>query len=240
MPGIPQFSTLPRHIAIIMDGNGRWARRRRRPRVFGHRAGIESIRDVVRASAQVGLEALTLYSFSVENWKRPGAEVKMLMRLLADYLRGEKRELMENNIVLKTIGRAEDLPPEPRRLLRQNIADTAGNGGMVLNLALSYSGRDELARAVTRLLRQSRNGGFRGKVVREEDIAALLDEPGLPEPDLLIRTGGEMRVSNFMLWQIAYTELYVTDVYWPAFRRRHLFQAIREFGKRERRFGRVR
>lgn len=240
MPKIPQFKILPRHIAIIMDGNGRWARGRRRPRVFGHRAGIESIRDVVRAGAQIGLEALTLYSFSVENWKRPRAEVKVLMKLLADYLRAEKQELMENSIVLKTIGRAEDLPAEPRRLLRQNIADTAGNGGMVLNLALSYSGRAELARAVTRLLRQSRNGGFRGKVVREEDIAALLDEPGLPEPDLLIRTGGEMRVSNFMLWQIAYTELYVTDVYWPAFRRRHLFQAIREFGKRERRFGRVR
>ena len=239
MASTPQFKTLPRHIAIIMDGNGRWARRRRRPRIFGHRAGIESIRDVVRASAELGLEALTLYAFSVENWKRPSGEVKMLMRLLAEYLRRERRELMDNRIVLKSIGRADDLPPEPRRLLRRNMRETAGNDGMVLNLALSYSGRDELARAATKLLAQSRNGRKRRRV-SEGDIAAMLDEPGLPEPDLLVRTGGEMRVSNFLLWQIAYTELYVTDVCWPDFRRRHLYRAIREFGKRERRFGKVR
>ena len=234
-----EFKTLPRHIAIIMDGNGRWARQRRRPRIFGHRVGIESIRDVVRASAEIGLEALTLYAFSVENWRRPRAEVSMLMKLLAEYLRGERKELMDNGIVLKSIGRSDDLPAEPRRLLRQNIRDTAQNGGMVLNLALSYSGRDELARAVTKLLQECGNGGRSGRRVREADIAAMLDEPGLPEPDLLIRTGGEMRVSNFLLWQIAYTELYVTEVCWPDFRRRHLFRAIREFGKRERRFGRV-
>ncbi len=239
MPKIPEFISLPNHIAIIMDGNGRWARQRRRPRIFGHRAGIESIRDIVRCSAELGLEVLTLYAFSVENWSRPGGEVKLLMTLLADYLRGEKQELMDNDIVLKSIGRANDLPPKPRRLLRQVIAETAGNQGMVLNLALSYSGRDELARAMTRLLEKSRNGGFPGKKVSEADVTALLDAPGLPDPDLLIRTGGEMRVSNFLLWQIAYTELYVTDICWPEFRRRHLYRAIREYGKRERRFGKV-
>jgi undecaprenyl diphosphate synthase len=238
MTKTPDFKVLPRHIAIIMDGNGRWARRRRRPRIFGHRAGIESIRDVVRAGAEIGLEALTLYAFSVENWDRPRGEVRMLMSLLADYLRGEKSELMENHIVLKTIGRTDDLPAKPRELLRENIKATSGNGGMILNLALSYSGRDEVARAVSKLLAESKKRK-RSKSVSEADIAAALDQPDLPDPDLLIRTGGEMRVSNFLLWQIAYTELYVTEEYWPEFRREHLFRAIAEYGKRERRFGRV-
>lgn len=239
MPTRPKFKVLPRHVAIIMDGNGRWARRRTRPRIYGHRAGITSIREVVRAAAAIGVQALTLYAFSKENWRRPRQEVGMLMRLLAEYLRRERRELMENGIVLRSIGDVGDLPAEPRRLLRQVSAETAANRGMVLTLALSYSGRDELRRAFNRLLAKQRRGELGKRLIEERDIAAHLDDPSLPEPDLLIRTSGEMRMSNFLLWQLAYTEIYVTDVLWPDFRRRHFFRAIREFGARERRFGGV-
>jgi undecaprenyl diphosphate synthase len=228
---------LPRHIAVIMDGNGRWAKARGVPRLFGHRAGRESVREIVRGCAALGVEVLTLYTFSTENWSRPAREVSALMNLLRDSLRAECDELAANNVRLQVIGRLADLPAPVRRAVAETQERLSRNTGMLLNLAISYSGRAELVDAVRRML-AGEGGRLRPADVDEELIASFLYTAGLPDPDLLIRTSGEQRISNFMLWQLAYTEIWITETLWPDFRRRHLFQAVAEYQRRDRRFGR--
>jgi undecaprenyl diphosphate synthase len=229
---------LPAHIAIIMDGNGRWARRRNLPRVAGHRAGIESVRTTVETCTRMGIRALTLYAFSVENWKRPRTEVDMLWRLLRIYLRRELPELMRNDIRFTCMGRLDGLPPQVRQDLENSIDATARNNGLRLNVAINYSGRSELVDAVNAIVEDARlEGRLRDLRIDEESIAARLYTAGLPDPDLLIRTSGEKRVSNFLLWQIAYAELYLTDALWPDFRCADLLDAILDYQKRDRRFG---
>ena len=230
---------LPRHIAIIMDGNGRWARSRGAARLFGHRAGRESVREVVKGCVALGVEVLTLYTFSIENWKRPKREVVALMGILQDTLRTEREELRANNVRLAVIGRTQDLPPAVRKAIRETQNYLAGSSGLLLILALSYSGRAEMVDAVRAILREEARERLDPAAVDEAFIANFLYTAGLPDPDLLIRTSGEMRLSNFMLWQLAYTELWTTDTLWPDFRRRHLYQAVADFQGRERRFGRV-
>jgi undecaprenyl diphosphate synthase len=224
---------LPAHIAIIMDGNGRWAAQRHLPRVEGHRAGITSVRQVVEASARLGIEVLTLYAFSMENWKRPRAEVSTLMTLLKRYVRLELGTLIDNNIRFQVIGRRDELAPDVREELDAATRRTAPNGGMQFNIALNYGGRAEIVDAVRRALRE----GLDPQALDEQRFASLLYTAGQPDPDLLIRTSGEMRVSNFLLWQIAYAEIYVTDTLWPEFRAGHLLEAILAYQKRERRYG---
>jgi len=229
---------LPAHIAIIMDGNGRWARRRSLPRGAGHKAGIEPVRITVETCARMGIQALTLYAFSAENWKRPRAEVEMLWRLLRVYLRRELPELTRNGIRFTCMGRLDGLSEHVRQELDATIAATASNTGMRLNLALNYSGRAELVDAVTAILEEARMEKRLDRLrIDEQSIAARLYTAGLPDPDLLIRTSGEMRVSNFLLWQIAYAELYVTDTLWPDWRRPDLLHAILDYQRRDRRFG---
>ncbi|MCX6621544.1 MAG: isoprenyl transferase [Acidobacteria bacterium] len=229
---------LPAHIAIIMDGNGRWAGDRNLPRVAGHKAGIEPVRITVETCARLGIQALTLYAFSVENWKRPRAEVEMLWRLLRIYLRKELNNLMKHGIQLNAIGRLEGLPMEIQRELHAAEEATAGNSGLRVNLAINYGGRAELVDALNALLDSARDEGRLSELrIDEEAISSRLYTAGLPDPDLLIRTSGEMRISNFLLWQIAYAELYVTENYWHEFRRRDLLKAIIDYQKRERRFG---
>ena len=229
---------LPAHIAIIMDGNGRWAKRRSLPRVAGHRAGIEPVRTTVETCARLGIEALTLYAFSVENWKRPRTEVDTLWRLLRLYLRRELPEIMRNDIRFSCMGRLDALPGPVRHDLESAMETTAANRGMRLNVALNYSGRAELVDALNAILEDARSRGRLPELRIDEDaIASRLYTAGLPDPDLLIRTSGEMRISNFLLWQIAYAELYVTDTLWPDFRRADLLYAILEYQKRDRRFG---
>lgn len=229
---------LPAHIAIIMDGNGRWARQRNFPRLMGHRAGIDTVRTVVEACAQLNLEALTLYAFSVENWKRPRHEIEGLWRLLRYYLRRELPTLTRNNIRLAAIGRLDSLPGPVRQELDFVVGKTAQNRGMRLNLAINYGGRTELVDAVNAVIADARlEGKLNALEVTEDAIAARLYTAGLKDPDLLIRTSGEMRVSNFLLWQIAYAELYVTETLWPDFTRMELLQAILEYQTRDRRFG---
>lgn len=230
---------VPRHIAIIMDGNGRWARERGLPRIFGHQAGIESVREIVRACGEVGIDALTLYVFSVENWERPREEVRGLMGMLRELLRKEVRELDKNNVRLMSIGRRDLLPKVVQEELARAIKALEKNTGLVLNLALSYGGRAEIVEAARRIGKEVREGRLDTAELDEKTFAKHLYAPELPDPDLLIRTAGEMRVSNFLLWQIAYAELYVTDVLWPDFRRPNLLTAIEDYQKRERRFGRV-
>ena len=226
---------LPRHIAIIMDGNGRWAKRRRLPRIAGHRAGISAVRQAVEACARLGVPYLTLYAFSVENWKRPHTEIKLLMGLLREYLKKEISELNRQNIRLEVIGRIQELPKPVVQDLENALEKTRQNSGMHLVLALNYGARAELVDAVQELLAQSkRNGALQ---VDEELLSKHLYTRGLPDPDLLIRTSGELRLSNFLLWQVAYAELWVTDTLWPDFRQKDLFQAIIDFQKRERRYG---
>jgi undecaprenyl diphosphate synthase len=233
-------AAVPRHVAIIMDGNGRWAKQRGfLDRIRGHEAGIESVRTVVRASGELHMGALTLYAFSVENWQRPKREISALMTLLKRFLRDEIPELNENNVRLEASGRLEDLPGDVRDELARTMEATARNSGMVLNLALSYGGRTELATAVRAIARRVREGNLDPDAIGEETISASLYHPELGDPDLLIRTSGEMRVSNFLLWQIAYAEIYVTPVLWPDFRRKHLYTAILDYQRRERRFGKV-
>jgi undecaprenyl diphosphate synthase len=240
-PGSPEeslarqvnFDRLPRHVAVIMDGNGRWAAQRHLPRVEGHRAGIESVRDVVEGSARLGIEVLTLYAFSVENWKRPATEVSTLMMLLKRYLRLELSTLLRNNIRFRVIGRASDLATDIRRELASAEEKTAANAGMLFNIALNYGGRAEIVEAARRLL----EAGVRPDELDEERFAGFLYTAGQPDPDLLIRTSGEMRVSNFLLWQIAYAEIWVTETLWPDFRKRHLLDAILAYQKRHRRYG---
>ncbi len=227
---------LPRHIAIIMDGNGRWAAARDLPRVAGHRAGAEAVRDSVESCARLGVEVLTLYAFSLENWKRPRSEIRTLMGLLKRYLRSELTTIQRQGIRFQTIGRTQDLDPSVQKALRKAVETTAGNSGMTLNVALNYSGRAELVDAFSRLVNELGSNGRDGKVT-EELIGQYLYTAGMPDPDLLIRTSGEMRVSNFLLWQIAYAEIYITPTLWPDFRRRNLFEAILDYQKRHRRYG---
>jgi undecaprenyl diphosphate synthase len=229
------FSRLPKHVAVIMDGNGRWAADRRLPRVEGHRAGIESVRQTVETSARLGLSVLTLYAFSVENWKRPVPEVTALMGLLRHYLRAELNTLLRNNIQFRVIGQLDRLSREVREELEGAVARTATNTGMVFNIALSYGGRAEIVDAA----RQAIASGVTPEQLDEDTFASYLYTAGQPDPDLLIRTSGEMRVSNFLLWQIAYAEIWVTDTFWPDFRARHLLEAVADYQKRDRRYGAV-
>ncbi|MGE3189672.1 MAG: isoprenyl transferase [Vicinamibacterales bacterium] len=227
---------LPRHVAIIMDGNGRWAGKRHLPRVEGHRAGIDAVRDVVETSARLGLDVLTLYAFSVENWKRPPSEVGTLMMLLKRYLRSELSTLLSNDIRFHVIGRSEELAPDVLDELRAAEQKTAGNRGMHFNIALNYGGRTEIVDAARRAL----ESGIRPEELDEARFQSFLYTAGQPDPDLLIRTSGEMRVSNFLLWQIAYAEIWVTDTLWPDFRCQHLLEAILAYQKRDRRYGAIR
>jgi undecaprenyl diphosphate synthase len=227
------FDRLPRHVAVIMDGNGRWAAQRHLPRVEGHRAGIDAVRDVVETSARLGINVLTLYAFSVENWKRPAAEVSTLMLLLKRYLRLELNTLLRNNIRFNVIGRVQDLAADVRTELKMAEQKTAGNAGMLFNIALNYGGRAEIVEAARALIAS----GVQPDDLDEQRFAGFLYTAGQPDPDLLIRTSGEMRVSNFLLWQIAYAEIWVTDTLWPDFRKRDLFEAILAYQKRDRRYG---
>jgi undecaprenyl diphosphate synthase len=227
---------LPRHVAIIMDGNGRWAGQRHLPRVEGHRAGIDAVRAVVETSARLGLEVLTLYAFSVENWKRPAAEVSTLMMLLKRYLRSELSTLLKNDIRFNVIGRSDELAADIRQELQAAEEKTARDAGMLFNIALNYGGRTEIVDAARRAI----ESGLSADALDERRFAELLYTNGQPDPDLLIRTSGEMRVSNFLLWQIAYAEIWVTDTFWPDFRCRHLLEAVLAYQKRDRRFGGVR
>ena len=228
---------LPQHIAVIMDGNGRWARKRHLPRVAGHRAGVQSARTIIETCARLQIPALTLYAFSMENWRRPKAEIDFLMRLLRDYLRRELPVIQRNNIRLLIIGRPDQLPEAVRNDVERAMAQTAENTGMKLAVALNYGGRAEIVDAFNRILDQARRNGLASAVVDEEMISQNLYTAGLPDPDLLIRTSGEMRVSNFLLWQIAYAEIYVTETLWPDFTRAQLYEALLDFQKRERRYG---
>ena len=227
------FDRLPAHVAVIMDGNGRWAAQRRLPRVEGHRAGIDAVRDTVETAARLGIQVLTLYAFSVENWKRPAAEVSTLMMLLKRYLRSELNTLLRNNIRFRVVGRVDELPRDIQDELCDATERTSRNGGMLFNIALNYGGRAEIVDAARRALR----AGVRPEDLDEDRFAQFLYTSGQPDPDLLIRTSGEMRVSNFLLWQIAYAEIYVTETLWPDFRRRHLLEALLAYQKRERRYG---
>jgi undecaprenyl diphosphate synthase len=227
------FEQLPAHIAIIMDGNGRWAAQRHLPRVEGHRAGIDSVRDVVESSARLGIGVLTLYAFSVENWKRPRAEINTLMMLLKRYIRLELGTLQENNIKFRVIGRAEELSPDVQHELEIGILKTAKNTGMQFNIALNYGGRAEIVDAARRAIAS----GIPADDLDERRFGDFLYTAGQPDPDLLIRTSGEMRVSNFLLWQIAYAEIWVTETLWPDFRRQHLLEAVVAYQKRDRRYG---
>ena len=227
------FERLPAHVAIIMDGNGRWAAQRHLPRVEGHRAGIDAVRDTVETAARLGIQVLTLYAFSMENWKRPPAEVSTLMLLLKRYLRSELNTLLRNEIRFRVLGRMEDLAPDIQDELNTAIERTSKNTGMIFNIALNYGGRAEIVDAARRAI----ESGVSPAELTEERFSKFLYTAGQPDPDLLIRTSGEMRVSNYLLWQIAYAEIYVTDTLWPDFRRTHLLEAVLAYQKRERRYG---
>src|SRR3954469_24930274 len=227
------FARLPQHIAVIMDGNGRWAAQRHLPRVEGHRAGIDSVRDVVETSARLGIKVLTLYAFSVENWKRPVTEVSMLMTLLKRYLRLELDTINRNNIRFAVIGRTDELAPDVLQELVAGQQATAANTGMLFNIALNYGGRAEIVDAARRAIAS----GMPAADLDERKFSEYLYTAGQPDPDLLIRTSGEMRVSNLLLWQIAYSEIWVTETLWPDFRRRHLLDAVVAYQKRDRRYG---
>jgi len=231
---------IPRHVAVIMDGNGRWARKRRRPRVFGHLSGRHAVREAVRGCVGLGVEALTLYTFSVENWQRPPTEVSALMRILQQTLQEQRKEMRDEGIHLEVLGRMEDLPRAVQETLRESMDYLAEGDKMVLNLALSYGGRTEITDAVRKIAAKVRAGELDPQDIEEQTLAQHLYAPDLPDPDLLIRTSGEVRISNFLIWQAAYSEIWVTDVLWPDFRREHLYRAILDYQGRERRFGRVR
>ena len=230
---------IPRHVAIIMDGNGRWARRRGVPRILGHRAGREAVRDTVRGAVALGVEVLTLYTFSTENWDRPKTEVKALMAFLKRVLREEVKDLDSQNVRLRVIGRTRDLSPDVRDVVDHAVEKLSKNDGLLLVLALSYSGRAEILDAVRRLVAEAGSRPVAPIKVDEKLFEAHLATAGLPDPDLLIRTSGEMRISNFLLWQLAYAELVFDDTLWPDFRRKNLFRAVADFQGRERRFGKL-
>ncbi|MBN2179809.1 MAG: isoprenyl transferase [Deltaproteobacteria bacterium] len=228
---------LPKHIAIIMDGNGRWATKNSMNRVLGHRKGAEAVRAVVKTCRKLGIKYLTLYAFSVENWLRPKEEVRALTALLKNYLEEELNEMMDNNIRLMAIGDIDALAGGVKTTLCEAIEKTSGNQGMCLNLALSYGGRDEIVDGVKKIARDIRSGTIKEDTITKDMFSQYLYFPEMPDPDLLIRTSGEYRLSNFLIWQLAYTELYFTDVLWPDFSREHLLEAIADYQRRERRFG---
>jgi undecaprenyl diphosphate synthase len=230
---------VPRHVAVIMDGNGRWARERGRPREFGHRAGMRAVREAVEAAADAGVEVLTLFAFSQENWHRPQGEVAALMTLLELYVRKERRELKEKGVEVHAVGELHLLGPRTRAAIESIVEHTRGGKRLRLNLAISYGSRTEIVRAARRLAERVREGRLMPGEIDEALFAGEMYTPADPDPDLLIRTSGELRISNFMLWQLAYTELYVTPVLWPDFTREHLYAALLEYQRRERRFGRV-
>ncbi|MDB6030849.1 MAG: Isoprenyl transferase [Verrucomicrobiales bacterium] len=244
MTATPQLSpqaksVLPTHVAMIMDGNGRWAKQRGLPRVEGHRHGAESVRAVVRAAGEVGIKFLTLYAFSVENWSRPKDEVDALMNYLARFLKAEVSELQKYNVRLEAIGQIYRLPEFVQEQLRKTTAALSKNNGLTLILALSYGGRTEIVEAVRRIASEAQQGKLDPGEINEQVIAQHLYTQHIPDPDLLIRTSGEMRVSNFLLWQISYTEFVVTQTLWPDFRKAQLFEALEEYARRQRRFGAV-
>lgn len=222
-----------------MDGNGRWAKERRMPRIQGHRSGVDSVRDIVQSCGQLGVPYLTLYAFSTENWKRPKTEVSLLMDLLLHYLRVELKELKENNVRLNAIGQLNALPKPVARQLHESIDELSGNDGLTLTLALSYSGRWDILRSVQTLALDVRRGTLSPEDITEEKFRAYMTTHSLPDPDLLIRTSGEMRLSNFLLWEMAYAEIHIGSVYWPDFRREQLYEALRDYFQRERRFGKT-
>ncbi len=230
---------LPRHIGIIMDGNGRWAKKRNLPRVAGHNAGIESVRKAVEACGDLGIEVLTLYTFSRENWKRPKWEISALMQLLVRTINSEIEDLIRKNVKVICIGNLNDLPEPTRASMSALIEQTSGNTGLILNLALSYGGRAEIIDAVVEIANKVRRGELDPAQIDDSVFESCLQTAGLPDPDLIIRTSGEFRISNFLLWQVAYAEIYVTSTLWPDFRKRHLLEAIKNYLGRERRFGKV-
>ncbi len=231
---------LPRHVAVIMDGNGRWAERRGKPRIFGHQAGMKAVREVIETTADLGIPYLTLYAFSQENWKRPAAEIEALMGLLQRYIRSEREDLIEKGVRVRAIGEIERIANGPKEELGRLISETAGNERLTVTLALSYGGRSEILEAVRRIAERVKAGRLDPEEIDDDVFADHLYTTGMPDPDLLIRTSGELRISNFLLWQIAYTELYVTDVLWPDFDRQAFLDAVAAYQGRERRFGRVR
>lgn len=237
MVDLRDIKNLPVHVAIIMDGNGRWAKRRALPRVMGHRQGVKAVKRVVTASREIGIRVLTLYAFSRENWRRPWEEVTALMDLLYDYLEGELEEMLQNRIALRAIGELERLPPRVRERLLETIERTSGNEGMILNLALSYGARAEIARASRLIAERCLRGEMVPDDIDEEAVSSCLYTAGLPDPDLVIRTSGERRLSNFLLFQSAYSELYITPTLWPDFGKEELLEALYDFSRRERRFG---
>jgi len=232
-------SKLPRHIAVIMDGNGRWAKQHGKMRIFGHRNGVKAVRETTEAAAELGIDYLTLYAFSTENWGRPKDEVTALMTLLVTTIRKELKTLTENNIRLQAIGDLENLPPKCYKELLEAIELTKNHTRMTLVLALNYSARWEITEAMKNIARQAKQGNINPDDINDEMIAANLSTAGMPDPELLIRTSGETRISNFLLWQIAYAELYFTPLFWPDFRKNHLYEAILDFQQRERRFGKT-
>ncbi len=236
---LKRSARLPGHIAIIMDGNGRWAKQRGLPRVIGHREGIRSVRDIVEACGELGVKVLTLYTFSTENWRRPEEEVSALMKLLLRTMQKEIAELKKNNVRLFLSGDIRKLPPATQNAMLEGMSETEGNTGLVLNLALNYGSREEILHAVRQIAGLVRAGDLDPDHITAETIQSHLYTGLLPDPDLLIRTSGEFRLSNFLLWQLAYTEIVITDVLWPDFRRDHLYQAIQQYLSRERRFGKV-
>ncbi|MEM1216895.1 MAG: isoprenyl transferase [Bacteroidota bacterium] len=230
---------LPRHVAVIMDGNGRWAKAKGQPRVFGHRSGVKSVREVTEAAAELGVEYLTLYAFSTENWNRPKLEVSALMRLLVETVYQETNTLMENNIRLQAIGEIDKLPSATYQALQEGIENTKNNTRMTLVLALNYSGRWDITQATQQLAKAVQAGLLQPEDINPERISNMLSTSGIPDPELLIRTSGEARISNFLLWELAYAEFYFTDTFWPDFRKQHLYKAIVNFQRRERRFGKI-
>ena len=233
------LSRLPRHVAIIMDGNGRWAQNKRKPRLFGHKSGAESVQNIVKVSREIGIRYLTLYAFSSENWGRPEKEVSGLMSILKHYLESELPKMQKNGIRLVSIGDQGRLPAGVRNSLQAVIKATENNSELTLNLALSYGGRNEIVRAVQKISQRCVDGDLEVSAICDEDISGSLDTHGMPDPDLLIRTGGEARLSNFLLWQLSYAEIYFTNTMWPDFRKNAFFEAIADFQQRQRRFGRT-
>lgn len=230
---------LPKHIAVIMDGNGRWAKAHGKPRIYGHQNGVKSVREITEAAAELGVEYLTLYAFSTENWSRPKLEVNALMHLLVQTVRNELKTLNDNSIKLNAIGDLKKLPAKTYSVLMEGIEQTKSNSRMTLNLALNYSSRWEILEAVKKIGSAVQNGDLKPENINDLVFESALTTTGIPDPELLIRTSGEKRISNYLLWQIAYSELYFTDVFWPEFRKEHLYEAIVDFQTRERRFGKT-
>ncbi|MBU4186240.1 MAG: isoprenyl transferase [Proteobacteria bacterium] len=232
-------ANLPYHVAIIMDGNGRWAKKRILNRIEGHKKGVEVVRLIVRTCREIGISILTLYAFSTENWQRPKTEVAALMSLLKNFLESEQKDMLDNNIRLNAIGQIERLPEDVQQALHKTMSLTKKNGGLMLNLALSYGGRDEIVRMVQEIAARTKEGKIDPDLITPELVSDFLYTKGMPDPDLLIRTSGEMRISNFLLWQIAYTEIFVTETLWPDFGRQEFLQILKHYQHRERRFGKV-